>query len=67
MTLIALGESVEPTMIVALSERERDVVVIGGGIRKPEPLLTGSLFERHPPPTAGQPVSRARGLRTRLL
>jgi len=52
---------------VALSERERDVVVIGGGIRKPEPLLTGSLFERHPPPTAGQPVSRARGLRTRLL
>lgn len=44
MTLIALDESAEPTVIAALSEREWDVVVIGGGIRKPEPLLP--LFEQ---------------------
>ncbi|AYN43400.1 hypothetical protein D9753_01135 [Streptomyces dangxiongensis] len=44
MALIALDESAEPTMIAALSERAWDVVVIGGGIRKPEPLLP--LFER---------------------
>ncbi|WP_449340911.1 hypothetical protein [Streptomyces canarius] len=30
MTLIALDESAEPTVIAALSEREWDVVVIGG-------------------------------------
>ena len=44
MTLIALDESAEPAMIAALSERDWDVVVIGGGIRKPEPLLP--LFEQ---------------------
>ncbi len=44
MALIALDESAESTMITALSEREWDVVVIGGGIRKPEPLLP--LFEQ---------------------
>ncbi|MEV7025546.1 hypothetical protein [Kitasatospora sp. NPDC093558] len=44
MALIALDESAEATMVTALSEREWDVVVIGGGIRKPEPLL--SLFEQ---------------------
>ncbi|MEW2298216.1 hypothetical protein ABZ719_36970 [Streptomyces sp. NPDC006743] len=44
MTLISLDGSAEPTVIAALSEREWDVVVIGGGIRKPEPLLP--LFEQ---------------------
>ncbi|WP_406163811.1 hypothetical protein OG806_48045 [Streptomyces sp. NBC_00882] len=44
MTLIALDESAEPAMIAALSERDWDVIVIGGGIRKPEPLLP--LFEQ---------------------
>jgi hypothetical protein len=44
MLLIALDESAETAMTSALSGRERDVVVIGGGIRKPEPLLP--LFEQ---------------------
>lgn len=43
MTLVALDETTEPTLVAALSERPWDVVVIGGGIRKPEPLL--ELFE----------------------
>ncbi|MFD9513932.1 hypothetical protein [Streptomyces mirabilis] len=44
MTLIGLDESAEPTIVAALSEHDWDVVVIGGGIRKPEPLLP--LFEQ---------------------
>ncbi len=44
MALIPLDGPAEPTVIAALSEREWDVVVIGGGIRKPEPLLP--LFEQ---------------------
>ncbi|MET8029109.1 hypothetical protein [Streptomyces avermitilis] len=44
MTLIAPDESAESRVVAALSERHWDVVVIGGGIRKPEPLLT--FFER---------------------
>jgi hypothetical protein len=44
MTLIALDESSEPAMVEALAARNWDVVVIGGGIRKPEPLLT--FFEQ---------------------
>ena len=44
MLLIALDESAEPGLAAALSGREWDVVVIGGGIRKPEPLLP--LFEQ---------------------
>jgi hypothetical protein len=44
MVLVALDESAEPAMVSALSGREWDVVVIGGGIRKPEPLLP--LFEQ---------------------
>ncbi|TQF06889.1 hypothetical protein E6W39_37745 [Kitasatospora acidiphila] len=44
VTLIALDESAEPAMVAALSARAWDVVVIGGGIRKPEPLLP--LFEQ---------------------
>jgi hypothetical protein len=52
MTLIALDDSAEPAMIAALAERDGDVVVIGGGIRKPEPLLPHSeqvvnLVRRH--------------------
>lgn len=39
MTLIVLDESAESTVVAALTERLWDVVVIGGGIRKPEPLL----------------------------
>ncbi|MFB0619586.1 hypothetical protein [Streptomyces sp. AGS-58] len=44
MTLIELDESAEPAIVAALSEHDWDVVVIGGGIRKPEPLLP--LFEQ---------------------
>lgn len=44
MTLLALDESAEPAVVAALTAREWDVVVIGGGIRKPEQLLT--LFEQ---------------------
>ncbi|MFE4868652.1 hypothetical protein [Streptomyces sp. NPDC056682] len=44
MTLIAPDASAESTVIAALSERDWDVVVIGGGIRKPEPALM--FFER---------------------
>ncbi|WP_245238485.1 hypothetical protein [Streptomyces sp. MZ04] len=44
MTLIAPDESAESMMVAALSERDWDVVVIGGGIRKPEPVLT--FFEQ---------------------
>ncbi|MGA5824064.1 hypothetical protein ACPC54_40235 [Kitasatospora sp. NPDC094028] len=44
MGLIAPDESAESTVVSALSERDWDVVVIGGGIRKPEPALT--FFEQ---------------------
>src|ERR1044072_3306741 len=43
-TLVPLDESTESTLVGALAERPWDVVVIGGGIRKPEELLT--LFEK---------------------
>ncbi|MEU9074088.1 hypothetical protein [Kitasatospora sp. NPDC048538] len=57
MVLIALDESAESTMVTALSERAWDVVVIGGGIRKPEPLLplfeqVVNLVRRHAPKAA---------------
>lgn len=57
MALIALDESAEPTVVAALSERDWDVVVIGGGIRKPEPLLplfeqVVNLVRRHAPGAA---------------
>jgi hypothetical protein len=57
MTLVALDESAEPTLVAALTEREWEVVVIGGGIRKPEPLLTFfehvvNLVRRHAPQAA---------------
>jgi hypothetical protein len=44
MTLVALDESAGPAIVVALTGRAWDVVVIGGGIRKPEPLL--EFFEQ---------------------
>jgi hypothetical protein len=44
MTLLDLDESAEAAATAALAERRWDVVVVGGGIRKPEPLL--ALFER---------------------
>ena len=57
MTLIALDQSAEPAMVAALSEHEWDVVVIGGGIRKPESLLplfeqVVNLVRRHAPNAA---------------
>lgn len=57
MLLIALDESAGPAMASALAEREWDVVVIGGGIRKPEPLLplfelAVNLVRRHAPTAA---------------
>lgn len=56
MTLIELDESAESTIVAALSEHW-DVVVIGGGIRKPEPLLplfeqVVNLVRRHAPKAA---------------
>ncbi|AXL90141.1 hypothetical protein C4J65_18995 [Streptomyces sp. CB09001] len=55
--LITPGESAESTVVAALSERDWDVVVIGGGIRKPEPALTFfeqvvNLVRRHAPSAA---------------
>ncbi|MFD7608656.1 hypothetical protein ACFXMT_29520 [Streptomyces mirabilis] len=57
MTLIGLDESAESTIVAALSEHDWDVVVIGGGIRKPEPLLplfekVVNLVRRHAPQAA---------------
>lgn len=42
--LLPLDESTESTVVGALVERSWDAVVIGGGIRKPEQLLT--VFEK---------------------
>ena len=44
MLLLDFAEPPEATLVPALSEREWDVVVIGGGIRKTDPLV--SLFEQ---------------------
>jgi predicted NBD/HSP70 family sugar kinase len=44
MTLVALDESAGPAIVTALTRLAWDVVVIGGGIRKPEPLL--EFFEQ---------------------
>ncbi|HST65755.1 MAG TPA: hypothetical protein VLM05_11255 [Mycobacteriales bacterium] len=43
MTLLPLDETAEPALGAALTSRPWDVVVIGGGIRKPAALL--ELFE----------------------
>ncbi|WP_217711584.1 hypothetical protein [Actinomadura sp. NAK00032] len=42
--LVKINEPPEASVVAPLSQREWDVVVIGGGIRKPEPLLP--LFEQ---------------------
>jgi hypothetical protein len=57
MTLVRLDESAEPAIVSALADRPWDVVVIGGGIRKPEPLLemfeqVVNLVRRHAPGAA---------------
>ncbi|MFG2227497.1 hypothetical protein [Streptomyces sp. NPDC048644] len=44
LTLVPLDEWAGAALEAALAERVWDVVVIGGGIRKPEPLLT--FFEQ---------------------
>ncbi|WP_394816016.1 hypothetical protein [Streptomyces gibsoniae] len=56
MTLIELDEPAEPVIIAALSD-DWDVVIIGGGIRRPEPLLplfeqVVNLVRRHAPKAA---------------
>ena len=57
MTLIALDESAEAAIVASLAERAWEVVVVGGGIRKPEPLveffeLVVNLVRRHAPGAA---------------
>jgi hypothetical protein len=57
MTLVALDETAEAAIVAALAARAWAVVVIGGGIRKPEPLLeffehVVNLVRRHAPGAA---------------
>ncbi|MCX4919262.1 hypothetical protein [Streptomyces sp. NBC_00687] len=57
MTLMVFDETAEPTLIASLTSRPWDVVVVGGGIRKAEPLLplfelTVNLIRRHAPRAA---------------
>ncbi|MBD0742770.1 hypothetical protein [Streptomyces sp. CBMA152] len=57
MTLIEFNEAAEPTLIASLTKRPWDVVVVGGGIRKAEPLLPlfeqiVNLIRRHAPQAA---------------
>ncbi|MEU0785532.1 hypothetical protein ABZ341_28610 [Streptomyces sp. NPDC006173] len=57
MTLIVFGESAEATLVASLTSKPWDVVVVGGGIRKAEPLLplfelTVNLIHRHVPRAA---------------
>jgi hypothetical protein len=57
MLLIALDEPAESAITSALTGRAWDVVVIGGGIRKPEPLLlffeqVVNLIRRYAPKAA---------------
>lgn len=56
-TLIAPDASAAPVVAAALAEQDWDVVVIGGGIRKSEPLVTFfehivNLVRRHAPGAA---------------
>ncbi|HET6259650.1 MAG TPA: hypothetical protein VFE39_13455 [Pseudonocardia sp.] len=44
VTLIAPDRTAETTVVAASAAQPWDVVVVGGGIRKPEPVLT--LFEK---------------------
>ncbi|MFJ3623053.1 hypothetical protein ACIPSH_33620 [Streptomyces iakyrus] len=57
MTLIAFDAAAESTLIASLAGRPWDVVVVGGGIRKAEPLLplfeqVVNLIRRHAPQAA---------------
>ncbi|MFJ4716486.1 hypothetical protein [Streptomyces sp. NPDC088785] len=57
MTLLVHDASSGSTLVTALSERPWDVVVIGGGIRRAEPLLPlfeqlVNLIRRHAPRAA---------------
>ncbi|WP_030236444.1 hypothetical protein [Streptomyces sp. NRRL S-350] len=57
MTLVAPDDTAEPAIVAALAGRGWDVVVIGGGIRKPEPALpffelVVNLVRRHAPQAA---------------
>ncbi|MEV7771638.1 hypothetical protein [Kitasatospora sp. NPDC086791] len=57
MTLVAPDDTAEPAIVAALDGRGWDVVVIGGGIRKPEPALpffelVVNLVRRHAPQAA---------------
>ncbi|MBV2152167.1 hypothetical protein [Kitasatospora sp. SUK 42] len=57
MTLVAPDGTAEPAITAALASRPWDVVVIGGGIRKPEPALplfelVVNLVRRHAPQAA---------------
>ncbi len=44
LCLVALDEGAEPAIAEALRRKPYDCVVVGGGVRKPEPLL--EFFER---------------------
>ncbi|MBY8339140.1 hypothetical protein LXH13_34905 [Streptomyces spinosirectus] len=57
MTLLVFDESAESTLVASLTEQPWDVVVVGGGIRKAEPLLPlfeqiVNLVRRHAPQAA---------------
>ncbi|MEU2735957.1 hypothetical protein ABZ656_11110 [Streptomyces sp. NPDC007095] len=57
MTLVVFDESAESTLVASLTRHPWDVVVIGGGIRKAEPLLplfeqVVNLIRRHAPQAA---------------
>ncbi|MEU6479836.1 hypothetical protein ABZ858_23705 [Streptomyces sp. NPDC047017] len=57
MTLVAFDASAEPALVASLTRRPWDVVVVGGGIRKTEPLLplfeqVLNLIRRHAPQAA---------------
>jgi hypothetical protein len=57
MTLVKLDETAEPAIVASLTAHAWDVVVVGGGIRKPEQLLpffeqVVNLIRRHAPDAA---------------
>ncbi|MEU7164552.1 hypothetical protein AB0A70_07880 [Streptomyces morookaense] len=57
MTLVVFDGSAEPALVASLADRPWDVVVVGGGIRKAEPLLplfeqVVNLIRRHAPQAA---------------
>ncbi|MCC3770756.1 hypothetical protein [Streptomyces sp. UNOC14_S4] len=57
MALIVFGESAESTLVESLTRHPWDVVVVGGGIRRTEPLLplfeqVVNLIRRHAPQAA---------------